>query len=96
MKSGSTPPYVAVLTPGDFTKTIAEELIKGHDAGRVNGVVVLGGDEATKDVAGFSADAKCPNRKFGLYAEESDCHEWNAPGSGLLLKDFPFPVFLVA
>jgi len=96
LSKGSTPPYIAVMNPVDFTRTNANKLITSHGKGRVNGVVIVGNEEAVAwaDDAGFSADSTCPNSKFGLYPDE--CHEWNKAGSGLLIQKFPFPVFLIA
>jgi len=98
ISKGATPPYIAVMNPVDFTRLNVDKLIASHESGRVNGIVVIGSKEAvaTAETEGFSGDAACPNRKFGLYSEEENCHEWNAPGSGLLIEQFPFPVFLVA
>ena len=98
ISKGATPPYIAVMNPVDFTRLNVDKLIASHESGRVNGIVVIGSKEAvaTAETEGFSGDAACPNRKFGLYSEEENCHEWNVPGSGLLIEQFPFPVFLVA
>ena len=101
LTEGTTPPYVPVMTPRNFTRANALQLIKSHATGRVNGVLILGSDAEISDDAndaGFSTDAACPNRKFGLYADEDveSCYEWNRAGSGLLLESFPFPVFLIS
>ena len=98
LKSGTTPPYVAVMKPVDFTRNVVERLIvEGHPNGRINGIVLLGDDDSVKTADHFSPEAACPNREFSLYNDDEDhCHQWNQPGSGLLLEAFPFPVFFVA
>ncbi|KAF9917062.1 hypothetical protein BX616_002041 [Lobosporangium transversale] len=40
-----------------------------------------------------SPDTTCPNCEFGLYANSPDQYQWNPTGTGLLYKNFDFPIY---
>ncbi|KAK9741989.1 hypothetical protein RND81_03G141700 [Saponaria officinalis] len=62
-------------------------------ARKVAGVLIEA--ETKKDkLKGFSPDEKFPQSKFSPY--ENLSYEWNPNGSGILLKPFNFPVFLLS
>ncbi|KAL9230907.1 hypothetical protein vseg_006198 [Gypsophila vaccaria] len=62
-------------------------------ATKVAGVLIE--SETKKDkLKGFSPDEKFPQSKFSTY--ENLRYEWNPNGSGVLLKPFNFPVFLLS
>ena len=55
-----------------------------------------------KPPTSFSGDSKCPNSHSSLYSDGSveSCganpnNPWNPFGSGILLEDWSFPIFLI-
>lgn len=98
LKSGPTPPYVAILKREHYSRE--NILTFKSNINRVAGVVLIAGEEERFNPEPFSPDYTCPNRYSGLYVNDSryqDCrsNSWqqNSPVSGLLYYDIPFPIF---
>lgn len=86
-----SPPYAPVLTPHLFTR---ENVMKFKALGPdLISVLVLINDFSK--VTTFSHESTCPNQYSG-YARDGQCNaQWNPVGTGLLLEDFPFPIYFV-
>lgn len=95
------PPYAPVIPPHLFTR---ENILRLRDDGRehVSAVVLI--NNATL-LEHYSQESRCPNQFSGLIAGSTDdgaCSvdqaekSWNPWGTGLLLEDFPFPIYYVA
>lgn len=101
LKTGETPPYMAVLMKSLLSKKVILEF--KNNPGRVSGVVFLDKehDDSRSRSTPFSPDDICPNRYSGLYVNDTeygDCkHAWQeeSPVSGLLYEDIPFPIFMI-
>uniref|UniRef100_A0A6G1S4R1 Nicastrin n=1 Tax=Aceria tosichella TaxID=561515 RepID=A0A6G1S4R1_9ACAR len=101
LKTGPTPPYMAVLRKSLFSRKVILDF--KNNPGRVSGVVFLDKehDESKSRLTPFSPDDVCPNRYSGIYVNDTqygDCkHAWQneSPVSGLLYEDIPFPIFLI-
>lgn len=87
----SSPPYAPVLPPHLFTRPNVMKLkALGPD---LISVVVLINDFSK--VTTFSHESQCPNQ-YSSYNGDGTCNrKWNPPGTGLLLEDFPFPIYFV-
>lgn len=92
----TAPPYTLIMNPALFTRdNIINVLNKGKQI--VAGIVLI---KNTTNLSFFSQESKCPNQ-FGGLINEQVCdqndpnHSWNPFGTGLLLEDFPFPVYYV-
>lgn len=86
-----SPPYAPVLPPHLFTRENVMQLkALGPD---LISVLVLVNDFS--QVTTFSHESQCPNR-YSSYSRDGQCNaHWNPHGSGLLLEDFPFPIYFV-
>lgn len=90
-------PYMAVMRPSLFTGQNVERM---KQSGKIAGIVVLMSEDFSQDVPeGYSDDQSCPNQISSLYWDTNwqcnpDEAPWNPNGSGLLLENFDFPIFL--
>lgn len=86
----TSPPYAPVLPPHLFTRPNVMRLkALGPD---LISVLVLINDHLP---ATFSHESQCPNQYSG-FNRDGECNaNWNPPGTGLLLEDFPFPIYFV-
>lgn len=86
-----SPPYAPVLPPHLFTR---ENVMKLKALGPdLISVLVLVNDFSK--VTSFSHESQCPNQ-YSSYSRDGQCNaNWNPPGTGLLLEDFPFPIYFV-
>lgn len=86
-----SPPYAPILPPHLFTRENVMRLkALGPD---LISVLVLINDFSK--VSSFSHESQCPNQ-YSSYNRDGQCNaNWNPPGSGLLLEDFPFPIYFV-
>ena len=77
-----------------------------QNSGKLTGIILLGVNETfveydLKPPTNFSGDSKCPNSHSSLYSDGSveSCgatnNPWNPSGSGILLEDWSFPIFLI-
>lgn len=99
LKTGPTPPYIAVLNRIHYTRKNLLQFKANPD--RVAGVVLLYDDSKSRSDP-FSPEDTCPNRYSGLYVNDTqygDCKQnhWirETPISGLLYDDIPYPIFLI-
>lgn len=89
------PPYAAVLYPYLFNR---KNLMKLKNSTYVSAIVVINN---TTKMESFSHESNCPNQFSGLVNEKQTCDiarpdvSWNPSGTGLLLEDFPFPIYYV-
>lgn len=102
LKTGPTPPYVAILARDHFTRKNLLEFKENTD--RVSGVVFLDSnhEDSKSRSSPFSPDDVCPNRYSGLYVNDTQydqCKQnsWQreSPISGILYDDIPYPIFLI-
>ncbi|XP_065073067.1 nicastrin [Ochlerotatus camptorhynchus] len=94
------PPYAPVITPHLFTR---ENILRLRDQGgrHVSALVLINNATVLQQ---FSQESRCPNQFSGLISGEGQdtCSTereegtWNPWGTGLLLEDFPFPIYYVA
>ncbi|XP_058451591.1 nicastrin [Malaya genurostris] len=94
------PPYAPVIPPHLFTR---DNILQLRDRGgrHVSAVILI--NNATL-LDHYSQESRCPNQFSSLMAsgEENVCNvanadsSWNPWGTGLLLEDFPFPIYYVA
>ncbi|XP_055616243.1 nicastrin [Toxorhynchites rutilus septentrionalis] len=94
------PPYAPVIPPHLFTR---DNIMRLRDSGgeHVSAIILI--NNAT-ELDQCSQESRCPNQFSGLIAgdDEEGCSvdqpdkSWNPWGTGLLLEDFPFPVYYVA
>ncbi|XP_062703405.1 nicastrin [Aedes albopictus] len=93
------PPYAPVLAPHLFTR---ENILRLRDQGgkHVSAVVLI--NNAT-ELQQFSQESRCPNQFSGFAKGDAGTCDveraegsWNPWGTGLLLEDFPFPIYYVA
>ncbi|XP_058812437.1 nicastrin [Topomyia yanbarensis] len=94
------PPYAPVIPPHLFTR---ENILQLRDRGgqHISAVVLI--NNATL-LNYYSQESRCPNQFSNLIAagQEEACsvanpeRSWNPWGTGLLLEDFPFPIYYVA
>lgn len=95
INNGLAAPYVAVLRPSLFTKSLLSEL---QFSGKVNGVALIYNGTLDKPNS-FSHEDTCPNRYSGLSSPfKQTCgigerEPWNPLGSSVLLMDWKFPIF---
>lgn len=89
------PPYAAVLYPYLFNR---KNLMQLKNSTYISAVVVINN---TTKMESFSQESKCPNQFSGLVNDKQTCDvarpkvSWNPSGTGLLLEDFPFPIYYV-
>lgn len=87
-------PYAPVIPPHLFTR---ENVLRLRDVGGefVSAVVVINN---ASELVQYSQESRCPNQFSGL-AESCSVEKgegsWNPWGTGLLLEDFPFPIYYV-
>ena len=102
LKTGPTPPYVAVLGKDHYTRSILLQFKENLD--RVAGVILLdrNHEDSKSRSTPFTPEDVCPNRYSGLYFNNShfgDCKQntWmkESPISGLLYDDIPYPIFFI-
>uniref|UniRef100_A0A182U8L9 Nicastrin n=1 Tax=Anopheles melas TaxID=34690 RepID=A0A182U8L9_9DIPT len=95
-----SPPYAPIVPPALYTR---ENILRLRDeAGPYVSALVLMNNASGLEQ--FSQESRCPNQYSGLAAgqQQQRCSvdqaedSWNPWGSGLLLEDFPFPIFYVA
>lgn len=94
------PPYAPVITPHLFTR---KNILRLRDQGgrHVSALVLINNATVLQE---FSQESRCPNQFSGLIGgeEQDTCSterqegSWNPWGTGLLLEDFPFPIYYVA
>lgn len=94
------PPYAPVVPPHLFTR---ENILRLRDQGgsHISALVLI--NNAT-ELAQYSQESRCPNQFSGLIGgdDQETCsveradNSWNPWGTGLLLEDFPFPIYYVA
>ncbi|KAM9349625.1 nicastrin [Symphorus nematophorus] len=96
LRSGPNPPYLVILEPPLFTRSIMMKLKSGSS--RVAGVAVVAPN--ANPLEGFSPHTTCPNENTGVYSESYDpalahCNVtvWNPLGNGLAYEEFDFPIF---
>jgi len=104
IEKGPHNPYVAMITPKMFQRSTLLDL---KNSGKLTGIILLGVNETfveydLKPPTSFSGDSKCPNSHSSLYSDGSveSCganpnNPWNPFGSGILLEDWSFPIFLI-
>lgn len=87
----ASPPYAPVLPPHLFTRDNVMKL-KGLGPDWISVLVLI--NDFSK-VSTFSHESQCPNQ-YSSYSREGNCNrKWNPYGTGLLLEDFPFPIYFV-
>ncbi|XP_053670125.1 nicastrin [Anopheles nili] len=99
-----SPPYAPIVPPALFTR---ENILRlRNEAGPYVSVLLLMNNAS--GLQQFSQESRCPNQYSGLSSvfklnsDDQRCSvdraedSWNPWGSGLLLEDFPFPIFYVA
>lgn len=97
VNNGLAAPYVAVIHPSMFTRSL---LLTLQASSKVNGVVLINNSSAERPVH-FSHEDTCPNRYSGLsmlYGQTCSIEEksgWNPHGTSVLLMDWEFPIFYV-
>ncbi|KAK3912031.1 Nicastrin [Frankliniella fusca] len=97
VKDSLAPPYVAVVHPSMFTKSL---LLSLQSSGKVNGVAVINNGSAERPES-FSHEDSCPNRYSGLSLRQGQTcgvqeqKVWNPSGTSILLMDWNFPIFYV-
>ncbi|XP_055532238.1 nicastrin [Wyeomyia smithii] len=95
------PPYAPVISPHLFTR---ENILRLRDHGgeHISAVILI--NNATL-LDHYSQESPCPNQFSGLIASQMGSEtcsidqpqkSWNPWGTGLLLEDFPFPIYYVA
>ncbi|XP_034040001.1 nicastrin [Thalassophryne amazonica] len=96
LQSGPNPPYMVILEPHLFNRSVMMKLKSGSS--RVAGVAVVAPN--TNPAEGFSPHTTCPNENTGVYSESYDpsfayCNVtlWNPLGNGLSYEEFDFPIF---
>lgn len=82
-------PYVAVLPFFMFTK---DTLFRLKETNKVNGVLMTNMTKSRPP--SYSPEDTCPNR-FSSARPCNDTKPWNPHGSGLLMEDWPFPMFFM-
>lgn len=95
LQNPPAPPYAVVLYPYLFTR---ENLLKLKNSSYVSAIVLINN---TTKMEFFSHESNCPNQFSGLLTDQT-CDvtkpnlSWNRFGTGLLLEDFPFPIYYVS
>uniref|UniRef100_A0A8D8A1U1 Nicastrin n=2 Tax=Culex pipiens TaxID=7175 RepID=A0A8D8A1U1_CULPI len=91
-------PYAPVIPPHLFTR---ENILRLRDQGgeHVSAVVLINN---ASELVQYSQESRCPNQFSGLISGTADScsverpeKSWNPWGTGLLLEDFPFPIYYV-
>ncbi|CAN0913850.1 At3g52640/At3g52650 [Linum grandiflorum] len=59
----------------------------------IGGILVESGTDTRSKLKGFSPDSKFPQAEFSPY-QKTD-YEWNPIGSGMMWKNYDFPIFLL-
>jgi hypothetical protein len=72
-----------------FKKESSERIIKNT---AVKGLILI----KNEGVQNYSPDSTSPNLEFGLYANDSNPHQWNPNGLDLLSKSFHIPIFEIS
>nr|XP_020441788.1 nicastrin [Monopterus albus] len=96
LRSGPNPPYMVILEPPLFNRSIMMKL--KNSSGRVAGVAAVAIN--TNPPPDFSPHNTCPNENTGVYSENYDpalahCNKtvWNPLGNGLSYEEYDFPIF---
>lgn len=92
LDQGPNGPYVAMITPQMFTRSTLSGL---KSSGKINGALLLAANDSSellKPPSKYSDDVQNPSAESSLYAKEQI---WNPWGSGILMEDWPFPIFLI-
>ncbi|XP_055613286.1 nicastrin [Uranotaenia lowii] len=93
------PPYAPIIPPHLFTR---ENILRLKEQGAeiVSAVVLINNASMLEQ---YSHESRCPNQFSGLVSRDSEScsvdqpdNSWNPWGTGLLLEDFPFPIYYVA
>jgi nicastrin len=86
--------YAIVIPYYLLTKTNLDSLASTH---RVTGLIVLlsGAEESPAQPTLFSPDSKCPNCRFGLYADDTEQYVWNPQAQSLIEQNFDYPIFAI-
>ncbi|KAF9363795.1 hypothetical protein BGX34_003300, partial [Mortierella sp. NVP85] len=70
-----------------------------QNSGKLEAIIaVVNGTDPAHTIASrpanfASPDSTCPNCEFGLYANTPNQYQWNPTGTGLLYKQFDFPIY---
>ncbi|XP_026281951.1 nicastrin isoform X2 [Frankliniella occidentalis] len=97
VKDALAPPYVAVVQPAMFSKSL---LLSLQTSEKVNGVAVINNGFVERPES-FTHEDSCPNRYSGLslrLGQTCGIQEqsvWNPSGTSILLMDWKFPIFYV-
>lgn len=90
MQNGTAGPYVPVMPVTMLVTEMLERLSAKPDL--IAGIVAH--TNVTRPDS-YSGEATCPNARFSLDGSCSAKEPWNPLGTGALLRDWPFPIFLV-
>lgn len=92
-----SPPYAAIIGPELFTRENILKLKNASDS--ISGIILINNSTSMKH---FSQESKCPNQFssfLGAKSNQCDVNKpettWNPDGTGLILEDFPFPIFFL-
>lgn len=90
------PPYTLIVPPTLFTRENIMSMLNGAK-GNVAGILLINN---STNLTSFSQESRCPNQYGGLLKEQTcDANRpefsWNPFGTGLLLENFPFPIYYV-
>lgn len=80
---------IAVLLPLELLTTDNIQQLSLYNS--VIGIITL----ITNTTQASSPDSTCPNCEFGLYANDSDAHQWNQGALNLIEQNFDIPVFAI-
>ncbi|XP_042017949.1 nicastrin isoform X2 [Salvia splendens] len=85
----------AILLSVDEFESVLSRVSKDSDfASKVAGIFVESRSQVQNDLDGFSPDVKFPQAEFAPYT--SNNFQWNPAGSGIMWKDYNFPVYLLS
>lgn len=87
---GTAYPYVAVIPINHLTPALLYKFKLHPD--RIAGIVVHRNITRPEN---FSNEAQCPNQNYGLPDSCNNQQPWNPFGTGIMLEDLPFPVFML-
>ncbi|XP_054278426.1 nicastrin-like isoform X1 [Macrosteles quadrilineatus] len=91
LQQSSAGPYMAVVPPQLFTRSVMLQL---RDSPRVSGIL-LAVNETQDRPKNMSPDDTCPNRYSSIEGSCSDSEPWNPLGSGFLQLDWRVPLFFI-
>uniref|UniRef100_U5EXI1 Nicastrin n=1 Tax=Corethrella appendiculata TaxID=1370023 RepID=U5EXI1_9DIPT len=91
-----SPPYAPIIPPSLFTRENILKLKQAAEDHKLISAIILIHNTTNLNV--FSHESQCPNQYSGANGpdESNNCAvKWNPFGTGLLLEDFPFPIYYI-